>query len=116
MTENITVVAHITADPFWAEDVLKALHLAVDKTQSEEGCLYYQLFNNIEAANQWTMLELWKDEQSLIVHNGALARRELGSAIEGKAQVEVFKLVTTSSKNGLEEVQSPAFWLGNGLP
>lgn len=116
MTENITVVAHITADPLWANDVLKALHKAVDQTQSEEGCLYYQLFRNIYTANQWTMLELWKDEQSLIVHNNALSRRELGSAIDGKAKVEVFKLMPTSSMTDFENVQNPAFWLGNGLP
>lgn len=89
---------------------------AVEETQAEEGCINHRLYENTEAANNWTMLELWRDEKALAGHFAGKAFKVLSDAIGGKADVQVLKLMPSARTPSIESVQNPEFWLGNGLP
>lgn len=116
MTDSVTVVAHITAQPAWAHEVQAALLEAMDATQDEQGCVHYRLYQNLDVQEHWTMLELWSDEAALAKHMLGAAFKKLSSAIEGKASVQVVRLAPVSPGVCVQEVEAPGFWLGNGLP
>jgi len=116
MTSTITVVAHVTANPSSVVEVYNALLIAVDSTQSEEGCLHYRLYEDMDTQGHWTILELWGDEDALTKHTLGEAYKNLSVAIDGNATVQVFRLAPAASVVKIESVINPNFWLGNGLP
>ncbi|MBX8519791.1 antibiotic biosynthesis monooxygenase [Pseudomonas cichorii] len=115
MVEIIYIVAHVIAEEPHLKEVQEALLKAVDATQCEEGCLQYELFQNADNFNQWTILEIWKSEQALVKHAGGIAFRTLKRNIEGKAKLIVHRLLPVYSEQPSTNAD-PEFWMGNGLP
>ena len=50
------------------ETVLSLYELLVKETRKEEGCILYELFQDIEDSSVLTMIEEWEDKASLDRH------------------------------------------------
>lgn len=76
---KIDVVAHIHAKP-GAEAALRAvLEGFVAPTRAEEGCLRYDLFEDLKNPGKYTFIEEWTSEEALAKH-GQSAHIQAGRA------------------------------------
>lgn len=66
--ETVRVVAHITAKPEKIEETLEALTALIAPTRAEEGCIAYELLQDIGDATSFTFVEEWSSSESLNAH------------------------------------------------
>jgi quinol monooxygenase YgiN len=65
---NIIVVAVITAKPEFTEKVKENLLYLVEMTHQETACITYDLHQDLDNPNQFTMYEIWKNEVGFQAH------------------------------------------------
>jgi quinol monooxygenase YgiN len=69
MAENgVRVVAHFVAKPESVEDVRQALTGMIDPTRAEEGCVTYELLQNVADPTDFTFVEEWASQSDLDRH------------------------------------------------
>lgn len=93
MTE-LKIVATIIVKAEHEKEVLTALHNVVDATRKEEGNISYDLHKNIIAPQEYTILEVWKSQEAIDLHNTSIHFDEFKKAIDGKIdglKVDVIK-------------------------
>ena len=69
MSEKIDVVAHIHAAAGHEDVVREALESFVAPTRLEEGCLRYDLFQDISDPSKFTFIEEWASPAALQKHS-----------------------------------------------
>ena len=80
MSNQIHIVAKMTALPEKVEEVKELLLSLVEQTRKEEGCISYQLLQNQADPTLFTFLEVWTNQQAIDAHfatpyiQGALAK------------------------------------------
>lgn len=67
----IKIVAVSTLKPGVLQDYLKAVAELIEKSNQEEGCISYQLYQDKVDENKVAMFEEWKDEQAIALHNSS---------------------------------------------
>jgi quinol monooxygenase YgiN len=65
---NVIVVAVITAKPEFTENVKENLLYLVEMTHQEAACITYDLHQNADVPNQFTMYEIWENEVGFQAH------------------------------------------------
>lgn len=90
--KDLIVVATITAKEGNEVLVREALERVVPPSRAEAGCLRYDL--NIDLGNHasFVMLEAWRDQDALDVHEATPHFLDLVKAIGGKADIQIVKL------------------------
>lgn len=83
---ELKIVATILLNAEHQEEVLQALHKVVDATRKEEGNVSYDLHQNIENKLSYTILEVWKSEEAIAIHNASSHFDEFKNAIDGKIE------------------------------
>ena len=68
MTTPLTLIATIVARPEHAEAVEAGLRQLVPPSQTEAGCLQYNLHRHHELPNRFIMVEQWQDTAALSAH------------------------------------------------
>ena len=69
MSENgVRVVAHFVAKPESVEDVKAILTDMIDPTRAEDGCVTYELLQNIADPTDFTFVEEWRSKVDLDRH------------------------------------------------
>jgi quinol monooxygenase YgiN len=63
------VIASIKAKPEHADAVLEVLRGYVEPTRAEEGCLVYDLLQNLADPTQFTFFEEWSGPAALEAHS-----------------------------------------------
>jgi quinol monooxygenase YgiN len=71
MTTALTLIATIKALPGHAEAVAAGLQQLVIASCAEPGCLQYALHRNQVDADQFVMIEQWRDAAALDQHRAA---------------------------------------------
>lgn len=67
----VSVVVTYYVLPGKKEEYLVILKELIKHTQAEEGCVYYDLYENVEGFdtdNAFTLVEVWKDQAALDFH------------------------------------------------
>lgn len=82
--KELKIVAAIVLKPEYKDEVLKALYNVVDATRKEEGNVSYDLHQNVSNDLSYTILEVWKSEEAIAVHNASSHFDEFKKAIDGK--------------------------------
>ena len=93
MSSAIAVVATIAALPQHREAVELALRTAVPLVREEPGCELYALHRDQARPERFVMVERWSDEAALEKHVQAPAFLALAQALDGRAELDVVKLV-----------------------
>ncbi|TYR81645.1 antibiotic biosynthesis monooxygenase [Priestia megaterium] len=65
----ITIQAHMKVNPAKREEFLEKVQELITHSQAEEGNVSYQLFEDSFSPNSFAMLEEWKDETAIQLHN-----------------------------------------------
>ncbi|MEC1260665.1 putative quinol monooxygenase [Bacillus swezeyi] len=65
----IVLQAYMKVKPEKRESFLESVHPLLKHSRAEAGNAQYQLFEDVENANTFVMLEQWKDEEALNAHN-----------------------------------------------
>ncbi len=83
--KNIIVVASIEIKEEFIKEVYYSLVELHTKThQYDEGCIQYELHQDIEFNNRYTFIETWKDIHSLEAHSKKEHFLKFVQFIEGK--------------------------------
>jgi quinol monooxygenase YgiN len=97
MSEKIDVVAHIHAAPGHEAVVREALESFVEPTRAEEGCLRYDLFQDITDPLKFTFIEEWTSEEALDMHSKsahiAAGRAKMEGKLSGPSWVQVVRRI-----------------------
>lgn len=96
MNEKVTVVARISVAQGQESIVNQALLEAVQATQLEDGCEFYQLYQTHGEAQELVMIEHWRDEAALEAHLAGAAFVKLAAVLEGRAALQVSKLAAVA--------------------
>ena len=86
--EPLTIVATITIKPEFKEDVLKAIKTVVDATRKEPGCIFYDVFEDVNNPMKFVFIETWKSQAAIDSHNNSAHFNNFVKAVEGKATLE----------------------------
>ncbi len=84
MSEKIDVVAHLHAAPGHEAIVREALESFVAPTRQEEGCLRYDLFQDISDPLKFTFIEEWTSLEALDKHSKSAHIAAGRAKMEGK--------------------------------
>ncbi|MEP6917886.1 MAG: putative quinol monooxygenase [Acidobacteriota bacterium] len=68
-TSTLHVIANIRAKPEHADDVLQVLLGYIELTRAEQGCLVYDLFQDVADPTHFTFVEEWSDVAALEAHS-----------------------------------------------
>lgn len=93
---ELKIVAVITAKKEYQKDIEKALHNVVDGTRTEEGNVSYDLHVDIKNPLKYIIIEVWKSQEALNIHNATVHFNEFKKAIEGKIEgldIDVIKKI-----------------------
>jgi quinol monooxygenase YgiN len=92
VTQPLTVVATITAQPGAESAVRQALEQVVPPSRAEAGCQRYELHVDNSAPAKFVMLEEWDSQAALTEHEATPHFQALVAAIGGQAEVRIEKL------------------------
>ncbi|PXV63127.1 quinol monooxygenase YgiN [Dysgonomonas alginatilytica] len=93
---ELKIVATITVKSDNKEEVLVALQNVVNATRKEEGNVSYDLHQNITNPLEYTILEVWKSQEAIDLHNASTHFDEFKKAIGGKIEglkVDIIKQI-----------------------
>lgn len=97
MSTKIDVVAHIHAAAEHLEIVREALESFVAPTRLEEGCLRYDLFQDISDPLKFTFIEEWTSPEALDLHSKsahiAAGRAKMEGKLSGPSWVQVVRQI-----------------------
>ncbi|MDR1089979.1 MAG: antibiotic biosynthesis monooxygenase [Prevotella sp.] len=95
MTES-KIIAVIAVKAAYRKEMEEILHAVVDETRKEAGNISYDLHQNCQNPLKYTILEVWKSQAAIDLHNGSAHFKAFVKAIEGKVDsltVDIIKQV-----------------------
>ncbi|MDR2840060.1 MAG: antibiotic biosynthesis monooxygenase [Paludibacter sp.] len=93
---ELKIVATIVAKPKFQDELLKVFHTVVDETRKEDGNVSYELHQDINNPLKYIILEVWKSQDAINLHNESTHFKAFVAAVEGKTDsltVEIIKKV-----------------------
>ncbi|MDR2948309.1 MAG: antibiotic biosynthesis monooxygenase [Dysgonomonas sp.] len=94
--DELKIVAIMTVKPEAVEDILSVFQPLVQGSQEEDGCIFYNLHQDISDPTKFIMLEEWKSQAAIDFHNNTehyKAFKEASKDMIVKSEVSVMKLV-----------------------
>jgi len=94
--DELKIVAIMTVKPEAVEKILPIFQAIVTGSQEEEGCLFYNLHQDINDSTKFVMLEEWKSQAAIDFHNSTehyKAFKEASKDMIIKSEVTILKLV-----------------------
>jgi quinol monooxygenase YgiN len=79
--DTLRVVARIKALPERVDAVRSILLELIEPTRKEEGCLLYELLQNKSDPTDFTFVEEWEDDASLIFHAASEHMKTVGDKL-----------------------------------
>lgn len=95
MTE-LKIIAAIVVKATYQKEMEEILHTVVDETRKEAGNISYDLHQDCKNPLIYTILEVWKSQEAINLHNDSAHFQAFIKAIEGKTNgltVDVIKQV-----------------------
>lgn len=91
-SESLTIIATLTAQPEYKDELLKAIEAVVKSTRQEAGNISYNVFEDVNNPLQWTFIETWKSQNAIDSHNNSEHFKAFAKTVEGKSSLSVFIL------------------------
>lgn len=95
MTE-LKIIAAIVVKATYQKEMEEILHTVVDETRKEDGNVSYDLHQDCQNSLKYTILETWKSQAAIDLHNESAHFEAFVKAIEGKVEslaVDIVKQV-----------------------
>ncbi|MFV0528136.1 MAG: putative quinol monooxygenase [Lachnospiraceae bacterium] len=94
----IKVVAKHIVKEGKVDEFLKLIHeLVVDTNENHEGCISYELFQDVQNETFLTMIETWESKEALDKHMETESFKRIvplcGELMAGPAQLDIYKKV-----------------------
>lgn len=93
---ELKIVAIITVKPEAIKDILPVFQAVVQGSQEEDGCIFYNLHQDINDSTKFIMLEEWKSQDAINFHNNTdhyKTFKEASKDMVAKSEVSIMKLV-----------------------
>lgn len=90
MKEELVIVAHITVKAECKSEVLEAFKAVIAGTRKEEGNISYVLHEHTDNPLKFTLVEAWKSQAAIDIHNNTEHFLNFVKAIEGKADLDIY--------------------------
>jgi len=93
---ELKIVAVVVAKAAYQGELEKVFHTVVDETRKEAGNVSYDLHQDVQNPLKYTILEVWKSQEAIDIHNDSSHFKAFVSAIEGKVDsltVDVIKQI-----------------------
>ena len=94
--DELKIVAIMIVKPEAVKEILPVFQAVVQGSQEEEGCISYNLHQDINDSTRFVMLEEWKSQAAIDFHNNT---EHFKTFIEGskdmivKSEISILKLV-----------------------
>lgn len=85
----ISIVAKFNVQVDKKDEFLALAKELVVKSNQEEGCIAYEINQNLEDSSVFAMLEQWKDEAAIDAHNNSDHFKAIVPQLSGLCEVEV---------------------------
>lgn len=87
---ELKIIAELTInDGENTETIKKALYNVVNATRKEEGCISYELHQDIADPKRFVFIEVWKSQEAIDNHNASLHFQDFVKEVEGKVSLNV---------------------------
>lgn len=93
---ELKIVAVITVKATYQEELESVFRTVVDETRKEAGNTSYDLHQDTNNPLKYTILEVWKSQEAIDLHNESAHFKAFVAAIEGKIDglaVDVIKQI-----------------------
>lgn len=93
---ELKIVATIVVKAEKENEVLTALQYVVEATRKEDGNVSYDLHQNVSHPLSYTLIEVWKSQEAIDLHNASAHFNEFKNAINGKIddlKIDVIKKI-----------------------
>jgi len=80
---NVRVVARVISTPESVEHVRKVLVAQVGPTREEDGCIQYDLMQNVADPTDFTFYEEWASVEALVAHSASAHLARSRPLLEG---------------------------------
>lgn len=67
--DELKIVAIIKVKPECTQDILPVFQAVVTGSQEEEGCISYNLHQDVSDSTKFVMIEEWKSQDAIDIHN-----------------------------------------------
>lgn len=81
---ELKIVAVIVAKAAYQSELEKIFHTVVDETRKEPGNVSYDLHQDISNPLKYTILEVWKSQAAIDLHNESAHFKAFVAAVDGK--------------------------------
>ncbi len=96
-TTTVRVVARMIAKPETIAELQSVLTGLVEPTRVEEGCVSYELLQNVADSTDFTFVEQWSTDAALDAHLASphlqAALERLGDLLAGEPDIQRYRLV-----------------------
>lgn len=116
MKDTLIAIRKISATSDCNREVFANLTRLVQIAGNKPGCTFSQLYATLNQANEWIVIEGWRNEEALSRHETSPEKADLDSLIKSKASVSCVVAVTIEPTNAQPAVYEPHFWIGDRLP
>ena len=93
----ITIVAKSTIKQGTKEDFKVLTEKLKSESRKEKGCISYNLYEDINNSNTFTLIEEWKNEEAIQLHRKSKHYTsiipKLSKLREGKPEINLYKLI-----------------------
>lgn len=83
---ELKIVATIEIKKNFNEDAINILKEVVNETRKEEGCMSYDLHQDVQNPQKYTILEVWQSQDAINSHNNSEHFKKFVKDIEGKTE------------------------------
>jgi quinol monooxygenase YgiN len=87
--DELLIIAHVTTKAEYKDELMKAFEKVVEGTRREAGNISYDLYVDTSDPLKFTIIELWKSQDAINIHNETGHFKEFVKAIDGKADLDV---------------------------
>jgi quinol monooxygenase YgiN len=87
--DELLIIAHVTTKAEYKDELMKAFKKVVEGTRQEAGNISYDLYVDTSDPLKFTIVELWKSQDAINIHNETSHFKEFVKAIDGKANLDV---------------------------
>jgi len=94
--DELSIVAVMKVKPEAIKEIMPIFQALVQGSQEEDGCISYNLHQDINDSTRFVMLEEWKSQEAIDFHNTTehyKKFKELSKDIIEKSEVTILKLV-----------------------
>jgi quinol monooxygenase YgiN len=85
--DGLVIVASVTIHDGYKDELLKAFQDVIAATRQEEGCISYNVYEDVSNPSTLTFIEYWASQSAIDRHNQTAHLQGFVKALEGKAHL-----------------------------